>query len=56
MVYKGETPSLGDRFRRTQRRVEASGVDTALRETLAELGVGVPQIDLLAHYAFYTRA
>jgi hypothetical protein len=51
-----ETRSLGDRFRRTQRRMEAGGVDAEVGETFAELGVAVHQFNLLAHDKFYTRA
>ena len=51
-----EQRSLGDRFRRTQRRMEAGGVDTEAGETFAELGVAVHQFNLLAHDKFYTRA
>jgi hypothetical protein len=50
-----EQRSLGDRFRRTQRRMEAGGVDAAAGETFAELGVAVHQFNLLAHGRFYTR-
>lgn len=50
-----EQRSLGDRFRRTQRRMEAGGVDAEAGETFAELGVAVHQFNLLAHDKFYTR-
>lgn len=50
-----EQRSLGDRFRRTQRRMEAGGVDAGAGETFAELGVAVHQFNLLAHEKFYTR-
>ena len=50
-----EQHSLGDRFRRTQRRMEAGGVDAETGETFAALGVAVHQFNLLAHEKFYTR-
>ncbi len=51
-----EQRSMGDRFRRTQRRMESGGVDAEAGETFAELGVSVHQFNLLAHDKFYTRA
>jgi hypothetical protein len=51
-----EERSLGDRFRRTQRRMEAGGVAAEAGATFAELGVAVHQFNLLAHEKFYTRA
>ena len=50
-----EQRSLGDRFRRTQRRMEAGSVDAEAGETFAELGVAVHKFNLLAHEKFYTR-
>ena len=51
-----EDRSLGDRFRRTQRRMEAGGADAAAGDAFAELGLAVHQLNLLAHEKFYTRA
>ncbi len=51
-----EQRSLGDRFRRTQRRMETGDVDAEAGHTFAELGVAVHQFNLLAHDKFYTRA
>jgi len=51
-----ETRSLGDRFRRTQRRMEAGGGDAAAAAKFAELGLAVHQFNLLAHKKFYTKA
>ncbi|MBC7365363.1 MAG: YkgJ family cysteine cluster protein [Undibacterium sp.] len=50
-----EQRSLGDRFRRTQRRMETGDVDAEAGETFAELGLAVHQFNLLAHDKFYTR-
>ncbi len=50
-----EQRSLGDRFRRTQRRMEMGGGDAEAGDTFAELGVAVHQFNLLAHEKFYTR-
>lgn len=50
-----EHRSLGDRFLRTQRRMETGGVDAKAGETFAELGVAVHQFNLLTHEKFYTR-
>lgn len=49
------TRSLGDRFRRTQRRMEAGGGDAAAEVMFAELGLAVHQFNLLAHEKFYTK-
>ena len=51
-----EHRSLGDRFRRTQRRLESGIADQAAGETFAELGLAVHQLNLLAHEKFYTKA
>lgn len=51
-----ETRSLGDRFRRTQQRMEAGGGDAAAAAVFAELGLAVHQFKLLAHKKFYTPA
>ncbi len=51
-----EARSLGDRFRRTQRRMEAGGAGAAAGDTFAELGLAVHRFNLLAHEKFYTRA
>lgn len=50
-----ESRSLGDRFRRTQRRMEAGGGDVAAEAMFAELGLAVHQFNLLAHEKFYTK-
>ena len=46
---------LGDRFRRTQRRMESGRADAAAGDTFAELGLAVHQFNLLAHEKFYTK-
>ena len=46
---------LGDRFRRTQRRLESGLADEAVGETFAELGLAVHHFSLLAHEKFYTK-
>lgn len=51
-----ERRALGDRFRRTQRRLESGGADAAAGETFAELGLAVHRLNLLAHEKFYTKA
>lgn len=51
-----ETRSLGDRFRRTQRRLESGIAGEAAGHLFAELGLAVHQFNLLAHEKFYTRA
>jgi Fe-S-cluster containining protein len=51
-----EHRSLGDRFRRTQRRLESGVADEAAGHTFAELGLAVHHLNLLAHEKFYTRA
>jgi Fe-S-cluster containining protein len=47
---------LGDRFRRTQRRMEVGAIDEATAATFAKLGLAVHHFNLLAHDKFYTRA
>ncbi len=47
---------LGDRFRRTQRRMESGSADAEAAGTFAELGQAVHQLNLLAHEKFYTKA
>ena len=47
---------LGDRFRRTQRRLESGSADAVAGETFAALGLAVHQFNLLAHEKFYTKA
>ena len=47
---------LGDRFRRTQRRLESGIADEVAGGTFAELGLAVHQLNLLAHEKFYTKA
>jgi Fe-S-cluster containining protein len=47
---------LGERFRRTQRRLESGGADEAEGHTFAELGLAVHAFNLLAHEKFYTKA
>lgn len=51
-----EHRSLGDRFRRTQRRLESGHVTPAAAHLYAELGLAVHEFDLLKHEKFYTRA
>lgn len=51
-----EHRSLGDRFRRTQRRLESGDPDAAAGAAFAELGLAVHQFNLLAHEKFHTRA
>ncbi len=50
-----ERRPLGDRFRRTQRRLESGIVDEVAGATFAELGVAVHHLNLLAHEKFYTK-
>ena len=50
-----EQRSLGDRFRRMQRRMEAGGVDAEAAKTFAALGLAVHRFNLLAYENFYTR-
>ncbi|MEO6992765.1 MAG: YkgJ family cysteine cluster protein [Lacunisphaera sp.] len=47
---------LGDRFRRTQRRLESGVTDKVAAGIFAELGQAVHQFNLLAHEKFYTKA
>jgi hypothetical protein len=51
-----EQRSLGERFRKTQRRMESGGADQTAAETFAELGQAVHRFNLLAHDRFYTKA
>jgi len=51
-----EHRSLGDRFKRTQRRMESGGADEAAGHTFAELGQAMHRFKLLAHERFYTKA
>jgi uncharacterized protein len=50
-----EHRSLGDRFRRTQRRLESGNADAAASILFAELGEAVHRFNLLAHEKFYTK-
>jgi Fe-S-cluster containining protein len=50
-----EHRSLGDRFRRTQRRLESGDADAAAAAAFAKLGLAVHQFNLLAHEKFHTR-
>jgi uncharacterized protein len=50
-----EHRSLGDRFRRTQRRLESGNTDAAAGLIFAELGEAVHRFNLLAHEKFYTK-
>jgi len=50
-----EQRSLGDRFRRTMRRLESDVADEAAAETFAELGQAVHALNLLAHDKFHTK-
>ncbi len=47
---------LGERFRRTQRRLESGGADAAAGATFADLSLAVHRLNLLAHEKFYTEA
>jgi uncharacterized protein len=51
-----EERSLGDRFRRMQKRLESIRSDAAVGALFAELGLAVHAFNLLAHERFYTRA
>ena len=50
-----ENRSFGERFRRTQQRMETGGADAAARDTFAELSLVVHSLDLLTHEKFYTK-
>lgn len=52
----GERRSLGDRFRRVQRRMESSPADEAAAAMFSELGLAVHAFNLVAHEKFYTKA
>ncbi|MDP3071060.1 MAG: YkgJ family cysteine cluster protein [Opitutaceae bacterium] len=55
----GETDEhrpLGERFRRTQRRLESGAADAAAGETFADLTQAVHHLNHLAHEKFYTKA
>ena len=47
---------LGERFRRTQRRMESGGVEASAADKFAELGLAVHAFNLMAHERFYTKA
>jgi len=51
-----EHRSLTERFRRTQRRLEAGPVEPAAGDTFAELSLAVHSFQLLAHEKFYTQS
>jgi Fe-S-cluster containining protein len=48
--------SLNERFRRTQRRMEAGFEDDAAVDTFAELSLAMHYLNLLTHEKFYTKA
>lgn len=50
-----EQHSLGDRFLRTQRRLEVGEYDAASGAMFAELGLAVHQFNLLAQEKFSTK-
>lgn len=50
-----EALSIGARFRRIQRRLNAGKIDADQAEVFADLGLAVHQLDLLAHQYFYTE-
>ncbi len=50
-----EHRSLGERFRRTQRRLESGSHDENAAACFAELGLAVHQFNLMAHEKFYTK-
>ena len=47
---------LGDRFHRTQRRMESGLTDEATAHIFSELGLAMHHFNLLAHEKFYTKA
>ncbi len=49
-----EDRSLGDRFRRTQKRVESGIADETTAETFADLGLAIHLLNLLAQDKFYS--
>ena len=51
-----EHRSLGDRFHRTQRRLESGTAGAAAADTFAELSLAVHAFNLRAHEKFYTKA
>ena len=51
-----EHRSLGERFRRTQTRLESGGADQTAAAAFAELGQAMHRFNLLAHEKFHTRA
>lgn len=50
---RDEHRSLGERFRRTQRRLESGGADPAAAEAFAELGLAMHAFNRLAHEKFH---
>ncbi|MBL9186185.1 MAG: YkgJ family cysteine cluster protein [Opitutaceae bacterium] len=50
-----EHRSLGERFRRTQRRMESGRADATAAGTFAELGLAMHAFGLMAHEKFHTR-
>ena len=52
----GEHVALTERFRRTQRRMEAGVADEAQADTFAKLSLAVHRFNLLALKKFYTKA
>ena len=51
-----EHRSLSERFRRTQRRMEAGAADETAAHTFAELSVAMHAFNVLTHEKFYTKA
>ncbi len=51
-----EHRSLGERFRRTQQRMEAGPVDATAGDTFADLSLAMHQFNVLAFDKFYTKA
>jgi hypothetical protein len=53
---EGERMALSERFRRTQRRLEAGAADGAQADTFAKLSLAMHRFGLLALEKFYTKA
>jgi Fe-S-cluster containining protein len=51
-----EQRPLGDRFHRTQLRLQSGATDEAAAHTFSELGLAMHQFNLLAHKKFYSKA
>jgi Fe-S-cluster containining protein len=50
-----ERDALGERFHRTQLRMESGRADTAAADAFAELSLAMHDFNLLTHEKFYTR-